>query len=303
MYDQIGRNKRRSILLILFVLALAAGLGYVFGLLFQFGIGGVIVALVIASVMAFSSYRYGDRVVLRVSRARPADPATHRRYHNVVEGLAIAAGIPKPDLYVIPEQAPNAFATGRDPQHASVAVTEGLLETMNRVELEGVLAHELSHVKNRDILVGTLVATLVGVVVLLSEFTRRSFFWGGMGRRRSGGRQGGGGGAAGILLAIGLVLAILAPLGAQLIRMAVSRRREYLADADGALLTRYPPGLASALRKIAQNSQPMAVTNNATAHLWLSKPSATPGHGFTRWERLFSTHPPIDERIKILEEM
>jgi heat shock protein HtpX len=302
MYEQIARNRRRSALLILLVLALAAGLGYVFGLLFQFGIGGIVIALAIAAVMAFSSYRFGDKVVLRVSRAQPADPEEHTRYHNIVDGLCIAAGIPKPDLYVIPEQAPNAFATGRNPEHASVAVTQGLLETLNRVELEGVLAHELSHVKNRDILVGTLVATLVGAVVLLSEFTRRSFFWGGMGRRRGGGRSGGGAGGA-IILAVGLVLAILAPLGAQLIRMAVSRRREYLADADGAMLTRYPPGLAAALRKIAQNTQPMAVTNNATAHLWLNKPSATPGHGFTRWERLFSTHPPIEERIQLLETM
>ena len=301
MYDQIAKNKRRSLLLILLVLALAAGLGYVFGLLIDFGIGGVIVAVAIAAVMSIASYRSGDKLVLRVSRARPAPRDQYPQLHNVVEGLSIAAGIPKPDVYVIPEQAPNAFATGRNPEHASVAVTEGLLEILNRVELEGVMAHELSHVKNRDILVGTLAATLVGVVVLLAEFMRRSFFWGGTRVGRRGGRAGAG--AGGILLLVGLVLSILAPLGAQLIRLAVSRRREYLADADGALLSRYPPGLASALRKIAANSQPLRVTNNATAHLWIEKPSATPGAGFTRWERLFSTHPPIAERIKLLEEM
>jgi heat shock protein HtpX len=301
VYEQIAKNKRRSILLVLLVLALAVGLGYLFGLLFQFGIAGALIALAIALVMTWSSYFYGDRVVLRVSRAQPAPREEYPQYHNVVEGLAIAAGIPKPDLYVIPEEAPNAFATGRDPEHASVGVTTGLLEILNRVELEGVVAHELAHVRNRDILFGTLVATLVGVVVLLAAFARRSFFWGGM----RGGRRSGRGarGPAGILVVVGLLFAILAPIGAQLIRLAVSRRREYLADADGALLSRYPPGLVSALRKIAQNTKPMRVTNSATAHLWLSEPSATPGHGLTRWERLFATHPPIEDRIRILEEM
>lgn len=302
MYEQISKNKRRSILLVLLVLVLAVGLGYVFGLLFAFGIGGAVIALLIAGGMAWWAYRRGDRLVLRVSRARPASREDYPQYHNLVEGLCIAAGIPKPSLYVVPEKAPNAYATGRSPENASVAVTEGLLETLSRVELEGVLAHELAHVRNRDVLVNTLVATLVGVVVLLADMMRRSFLWGGMGRRRGGGGRGSGGPAA-ILFAVGLVLAILAPLAAQLIRLAVSRRREYLADADGALLSRYPPGLASALRKIQGNTQPMRVTNNATAHLWLSKPSASPGAGYSRWERLFSTHPPIEERIRILEEM
>lgn len=301
MYEQIAKNKRRSILLVLLVLALAVGLGYLLGLLFAYGIVGAIIAFAIAIVMSWSSYFYGDRVVLRVSGARPAPREEYPQYHNVVEGLAIAAGIPKPELYVVPEEAPNAFATGRDPEHASVGVTQGLLDTLNRVELEGVMAHELAHVRNRDILFGTLVATLVGVVVLLAVFARRSIFWGGMRGGRRSGR--GGGGATAILVIVGLVLAILAPLGAQMIRLAVSRRREYLADADGALLSRYPPGLASALRKIAQNTKPMRVANGATAHLWLSEPSVTPGHGLTRWERLFATHPPIEDRIRILEEM
>ena len=301
MYEQIAKNKRRSILLVLLVLVLAVGLGYLLGLLFRFGIVGALIALGIVLVMTWSSYFRGDRIVLRVSGARPAPREEYPQYHNIVEGLAIAAGIPKPDLYVIPEEAPNAFATGRDPEHASVGVTEGLLETLNRVELEGVLAHELAHVRNRDILFGTLVATLVGVVVLLAVFARRSIFWGGMRGGRRSGR--GGGGAAGILIIVGLVVAILAPIGAQLIRLAVSRRREYLADADGALISRYPPGLASALRKISQNTKPMRVANGATAHLWLSEPSVTPGHGLTRWERAFATHPPIEDRIRILEEM
>lgn len=300
MYEQIARNKWKSVLLVLVVLLVAAGLGYLFGLLFNFGVAGVVVALLIAAGMSFASYRFGDRIILRASRASPLTPEQHPRLHNIVEGLCIAAGIPKPAVYVIPEKAPNAFATGRDPEHASIAVTEGLLGALNRVELEGVIAHELSHVKNRDILVGTLVATLVGVVVLLADWMRRAFFWGG-GRR--GDRDRGGGGLGIVLVVVALVLSILAPLMAQLIRFAVSRKREYLADADGALLTRYPPGLAAALRKIAASPNQMRVANNATAHLWFSQPSRKPGEGVSRLERLFSTHPPIEERIKILEEM
>jgi heat shock protein HtpX len=299
VYEQITRNKWRSFLLIFGVLVLAGGLGYLFGYLFDGGLIGLVLALGIAAVVSFSSYRYGDRLVLRASRARPASPEEYPKLHNVVEGLCIAAGIPKPAVYVIPERAPNAFATGRDPEHASIAVTEGLLETLNRVELEGVIAHELSHVTNRDILVGTLTATLVGVVVLLAGWMRWGLFWGG-GR---GGRDRGGGGAFPILAILGILAAIVAPLGAQLIRFAVSRRREYLADANGALLSRYPPGLASALRKIAASENTMRVANNATAHLWFSQPSRAVGEGHSRVERLFSTHPPIEDRIKALEEM
>jgi heat shock protein HtpX len=299
VYEQIARNRWRSVLLVLLVLTLAVGFGYLFGLLLDFGWAGAIVALVIALVMSVVSYRYGDKVVLRVSRARPATREEHARLLNVVEGLAIASGVPMPKVYVIPEPAPNAFATGRDPEHASIAVTQGLMDTLNRVELEGVVAHELSHVKNRDILVGTLVATLVGVVVLLAAWMRRAFFWGG----RRAGRGEKGAPVAAVLFVVGLVLSVLAPIGAQLIQLAVSRRREYLADADGALMTRYPPGLASALRKIAGSPNQMRVANEATAHLWLNQPSRVPGEGVSRWERLFSTHPPIAERIRILEEM
>jgi heat shock protein HtpX len=300
VYEQITRNKVRSFLLILSVVILAGGLGYLLGYLFNGGLIGLVLALGIAAVMSFSSYRYGDRLVLRVSKAKPATPEEYPKLHNLVDGLCIAAGMPKPALYVIPEQAPNAFATGRDPEHASVAVTQGLLDTMNRVELEGVLAHELSHVRNRDMLVNTLAATLVGVIVLIAGWMRWGLFLGG-GRGRS---RGGGGGGNAILLVIVLLAAILAPLAAQLIRLAVSRRREYRADADGALLTRYPPGLASALRKIAAAPNTMrAAANDATAHLWLNQPSRAAGEGHTRMESLFATHPPIAERIRILEEM
>jgi heat shock protein HtpX len=302
LYEQITRNRWKSILLIVVVLAVAVALGYLFGYLFQFGWAGAAVALGIAVVMSWTSYRYGDRIVLRATGARKVTPEEEPRLHNVVDGLVIAAGMPKPDVYIVPEQAPNAFATGRNPEHSSIAVTQGLLDVTNRVELEGVIAHELSHITNRDILVGTLVATLVGVIVLLSDWTGRMFFWGGMGRR--GGRSRGGGGGFAILAVVGLVLAILAPIVAQLIRLAVSRRREYLADANGALLSRYPPGLASALRKIAAAPNTMSRgANNATAHLWFSQPSRAVGEGHSRIERLFATHPPIEDRIRALEEM
>ena len=301
MYEQIARNKRRTVFIVLGALVFAGGLGYLFGLLLRVGIAGLIVALLIAAALSYYSYRYGDRLVLRASRARPVSHEEEPRLHNIVEGLALAAGLPKPTVYVVPESAPNAFATGRDPEHSSIAVTQGLLEKMNRVELEGVIGHEMSHIRDRDILLGTVVATLVGAVVLIAEFMLRWFWWGGgrLGRGRD--REGGQGFA--ILFALGIVFAILAPFFAQIIKMAMSRRREYLADAEGALLTRYPPGLASALRKIAADNTPMRVANNATAHLWLNQPSRIPGESNHWWENLFSTHPPIQERIRILEEM
>jgi heat shock protein HtpX len=301
VYDAIARNKRRSVVLILGALVLLGAVGYGLGLLFQSGIAGLAVALVIALIMSIASYRYGDRIVLASARAKEVTKEEEPRLHNIVEGLCLAGGIPKPRVYVVPERAPNAFATGRDPEHSSIAVTQGLLDTMNRVELEGVLAHELSHVRDRDILVGTIVATLVGTVVLVSEFLLRMFWWGGFGGRRGSDR--GGGAAEGILFLVGLFLLILAPIIAQVIKFAVSRQREYLADAEGAMLTRYPPGLASALRKIAATETPMRSANNATAHLWLSQPSRVPGERITWLERLFSTHPPIQDRIRILEEM
>lgn len=302
MYEQIASNKRRTWLLILGAFVLLAGVGYALGILFDSPVVGLVVALVIAGAMAIGSYRYGDRVVLASTRAKEVTAEEEPRLHNIVEGLSIAAGIPKPRVYVVPEQAPNAFATGRDPEHSSVAVTRGLLDTMNRVELEGVIGHELAHVVDRDILVGTVVATLAGAVILLSEFFTRAFWWGGIRGRRGSDR--GGGGAEAILFAVGIVLLILAPIFAQIIRFSVSRQREFLADAQGALLTRYPPGLVSALRKIgAASGIPMRSANNATAHLWLNQPSRVQGEGIGTLERMFSTHPPIEERIRRLEEM
>jgi heat shock protein HtpX len=302
VYEQIAANKRKTVLLVLGALVLFGIVGYVIGALYlTSGWVGLGIALAIAAAMSIGSYRYGDRLVLASARARAVSPEEEPRLHNIVEGIAIAAGIPKPAVYVVPEQAPNAFATGRDPEHSSVAVTQGLLDMMDRVELEGVIGHELAHVQDRDILVGTIVATLVGAIVLVSEFFLR-FWWIGGGRRRD--SSGDGGGIFGIaLLVIGILLMIIAPIAGQVIKLAVSRNREYLADAQGALLTRYPPGLISALRKIGASPTAMRSANNATAHLWLSQPSRLPGESTTRLERLFSTHPPIEDRIRRLEEM
>jgi len=305
VYEQIAANKRKTFLLIFGAIVLLGAVGYVLGLWYG-GYGsavyGLVGAVALAVVLSLGSFFGGDRLVLASTRAREVTPQEQPRLHNIVEGLSIAAGIPKPRVYVIPEQAPNAFATGRNPEHSSVAVTEGLLSTMNRVELEGVIGHELSHVVDRDILVGTVVATLVGAVVLISEFFMRSWWWGGVRGRRGGDRSGGG--IEAIIFAVGLVLLVLAPIIGQIVRLAVSRQREFLADAQGALLTRYPPGLASALRKIgAASGIPMRSANNATAHLWLNQPSRIQGEGMGPLEKLFSTHPPIEERIRRLEEM
>ncbi len=302
MYEQIAANKRKTVLLIFGAIVLLGAVGYVLGLWYGDGIYGLVGAVALAVVLSLGSFFGGDRLVLASTRAREVSPQDQPRLHNIVEGLSIAAGIPKPKVYLIPEQAPNAFATGRNPEHSSVAVTEGLLATMNRVELEGVIGHELSHVVDRDILVGTVVATLVGAVVLISEFFMRSWWWGGVRGRRGGDRSGGG--VEAIIFAVGLVLLVLAPIIGQIVRLAVSRNREFLADAQGALLTRYPPGLASALRKIgAASGIPMRSANNATAHLWLNQPSRIQGQGMGPLEKLFNTHPPIEERIRRLEEM
>jgi len=303
LYEQITRNKWKTAAMVVVALAFFAGLGFLFSyLILRNGLVGLVIALAIYVPYSFYSYRYGDRIVLRVSGARPVTHEQEPRLHNIVEGLAIAGGVPKPAVYVVPERAPNAFATGPDPEHSSIAVTQGLLDTMDRVELEGVIGHEMSHIRDRDILLGTVVATLVGSVVLISEFMLRWFFWGGMFGGRSRDNEGGGGGFA-VLAVLGIVLAILAPLFAQLIRLAMSRRREYLADAEGVLLTRYPPGLTAALKKIAADTTPMRSANNATAHLWLNQPSRVPGESNHWWESLFSTHPPIQDRIRVLEEM
>jgi heat shock protein HtpX len=269
-------------------------------LLLGYGVAGLIIALAIAGVGSLVAYWKSDAVALRIARARPADPEQYARLHNVVEGLCIAAGLPKPRVYIIDDPAPNAFATGRNPRHAAIAVTTGLLDKMNRIELEGVLAHELSHIKNYDVLVSTLAVTLVGVVVLLADWSLR-FLWLGGGRRRDGD-----GGQAGAPLALlGLALLVLAPLFAKLMQLAVSRRRESLADVSGVSLTRYPPGLIAALEKLKDDKTVVHFNSRATAHLWIESPLALDSREgpFSRFNRFFDTHPPLDDRIKVLKEL
>ncbi|GAV31569.1 protease HtpX homolog [Coriobacteriaceae bacterium EMTCatB1] len=296
MYDQIAANKRRTALLIVVFFALVLAIGYVFGRAFDIGYGGVLIAFVVAVAMTWGSYWYSDRIVLALSRARPVDRDIEPYLVNTIEGLSIAAGLPVPRAYVIDDPAPNAFATGRDPEHAAIAVTTGLLQKLDRLELEGVVAHELSHIKNRDTLIQTLAAVLAGTVVLASDWMLRSLWWRG-GRRRD---SEGAGQLQALFALIGIALAILAPLFATLIQMAISRQREYLADANGALLTRYPAGLASALRKIAADTNRLAVANKATEPLYIYNPLKDYGGGLNA---LFNTHPPIEERIKRLEAM
>jgi heat shock protein HtpX len=296
MYEQIARNKRRSFLLVVFFMIFIFCLAWVLEALTGLGKGGLVVALLIAAGISFAGYYSSDKVVLAISRARPVTKEEFPYLYNVVEGLAIAAGVPAPKCYVIDDTAPNAFSTGRNPQNSVICVTTGLIAKMNRVELEGVIAHEMSHIKNYDIRLMTLAVVMVGVVALLSDWIMRSFWWGG-GKRR-GGRTKGGAGA--ILIVVGLLLAALGPLIAQILRLAISRKREFLADASGAMLTRYPPGLASALRKIAADTEPLEAANKATAHLYIVNPLKDLKGAVNR---LFSTHPPIEERIAALEKM
>ncbi len=302
MYEQIGQNKRRTVVLMLVFMAFVALVACAFNLLIGGGPVGFIIAVAIAGTMGFVGYWKSDTVALKMSRAVPADPRTYARLHNLVEGLCIAAGLPKPRVYIVDDQAPNAFATGRNPEHAAIAVTTGLLEKMNRVELEGVLAHELSHIKNYDILVSTLAVTMVGAVALLSDFGIR-FMWFGGGRAFDDDNNGGG--AGNILAIFGFVLLIFAPLIAQLMQFAVSRNREELADVSGVGLTRYPPGLISALEKLRDDQTVVSSSSRATAHLWIEQPIARDeSEGkLSKLNRMFDTHPPLEERIERLREL
>ncbi len=298
MYEQIARNKWKSAALVVFFIAFIFVLTWVFEQVTGWGKGGLVLAVVIAMAMAAGGYFASDKIVLAISRARPVTREEFPYLYNVVDGLAIAAGIPAPRCYVIEDTAPNAFTTGRGPKTAVICVTTGILQKLNRVELEGVVAHEMSHIKNYDVRLQTLVVVMAGVVALLSDWILRSFLWGG-GRRRSRSDRGSGGAGA-ILIIVGLVLALLAPFFAQIIQLAISRKREFLADASGAMLTRYPAGLASALRKISPDTEPLEAANKATAHLYIVNPLKNVKGAVNK---LFSTHPPIEERIAALEKM
>ena len=303
MYDQIASNKRRSVVLVIAFVVVVVAASWAFTALIGFGIVGVVIAVLVAAATAFVAYWKSDAVALAMSHARPADPVEHARLHNLVEGLCIAGGLPKPRVYVIEDDAPNAFATGRNPRHAAIAVTTGLLGKLNRIELEGVLAHELSHVKNYDILVSTLAVTMVGIVALLSDWGLRFLWWGGPRHRDD--RTAGGGGPAAVVAVFGFALLLLTPVVARLMQYAVSRRRETLADVSGVSMTRYPPGLIAALEKLKDDRTIVHSGSRATAHLWIESPVARePSEGRLAWlGKLFDTHPPLEERIQALREL
>jgi heat shock protein HtpX len=307
-YDEISKNKWKSALLvsafIVVILVIGFSVGYIWG--FDYAIMGLAIAAIVATIMSFTSYYHSDKIALASARARPVTREEFPYYVNTVEGLSIAAGIPVPRTYIIETPAMNAFATGRDPEHAAIAVTTGLLERCNRLELEGVLAHEMSHIGNYDIRYMCMVVVLVGLLVIFANIVTRMIFFGGMFGDRD---RGGGGGEGGgifqiIILVVGLVFLILSPIIGQLLQLSISRKREYLADATGAKLTRYPEGLASALEKLSSEAKPFERTSQATAHLWIIEPfkkeaKASKASKSSMW----STHPPIEERIKRLRDM
>jgi len=292
MYTQIDANKRKTWFLIAIFTIVICLLGWVLGEYGGSGNAGIILAVMIATIMNLVAYFKGDKVALATAGAKEIQKADNPRLYRMVENLAITAGVPTPKVYVIQDASANAFAAGRDPEHAAIAVTTGLMNIMTDQELEGVLAHEMSHVKNYDIRVMTIVVVLVGVVLLLSDVLMRTFLYGSRGRDNKGALP---------LLILGIILAILSPFFAELIKLAVSRSREYLADASASLLTRYPEGLASALEKIAKHDVPMKKANHATAHMFLANPFDP--HVAKKFEGWFSTHPPIEERIAKLRGM
>ncbi len=282
---------------VVLVVLVGVAIGYLIG----GGPTASVIALVIAAVMAFTSYWKSDSIALKVSRAVPADPETYQRLHNLVEGLCIAGGLPKPKVYIINDPAPNAFATGRNPQHAAIAVTTGLLEKMNRVELEGVVAHELSHIRNYDILVSTIAVTLVGSIAIMTDLGIRMMWWNGGRTSREGDRNNGNN----PLALFGFLLLILAPIIAKAMQAAVSRKRESLADVSACQMTRYPPGLISALEKLRADTTATHSASMATAHMWIEQPlsGVSDGGKLGFFHRMFNTHPPLDERIALLKEL
>lgn len=295
MYKQIASNKRKTVLLIGAFIVLILACGWAFSELSEMGYIGLAVAVVISLAMSIASYYSGDKVALWTAGAKPISKEENPYVYRLVENLCITAGLPMPKIHIIDDPAMNAFATGRDPEHASIALTSGIIENLENEELEGVIAHELSHIKNYDIRLMMVVVVLVGIIVLMTDFFLR---WSFLGGRRS--RDKSGGQAGQILLIVGLVLMILSPILGKIIQLAISRKREFLADASGSLLTRYPDGLASALEKITRQGRPLRKTSNATAHLYIASPFA----GKKRFmSKLFATHPPVEERIRALKEM
>ncbi len=296
--SQINSNITKTYVFMTLFVAFVILAAYVMGNALGYGNSWMVIAVLLSVISSFVSYYWGADMVLAMSHARPADRRRDFDFFTVAENLAIAAGIPKPKLYVIDDTAMNAFATGRDPQHAVVCATSGILSRLERRELEGVIAHELSHIKNFDTRLMAVVAVLVGTIAFLGDMFMRTLWWGGSARRRSDRDDN----LGGILLIIGIVLAILSPIIATLIQLAVSRKREFLADASGAYLTRYPEGLARALEKLSKDKEVLEAATNATAHLFIANPFK--GKNFGAWfSGLFDTHPPISERVKILRTL
>ncbi len=302
MWEQIRANQQKSVFIVMFMGALLVAVGYVIGLYF-FGspYGGIVLALIVWGIMYLVAFSQGDSILLSLSNARKVSKQDFPQLYNVVEEMTIASGLPKiPDVYVIDDPSLNAFATGRNPEKASVAVTSGLLQKLNRDELQGVIAHEIGHVKNRDTFLMAIGGIMLGAIVILAYFASRMLFFGGMSRGRRGGGGGGGGGAQIIILVAGIALMILAPIAARLLYLSLSRKREYLADASSALYTRYPEGLASALEKISSSTTPVKSANNATAPMYIVNP-------FRKAKRaasdLSSTHPSTSDRIRVLRAM
>lgn len=299
-YQLVQRNKNRSTLIITLFVIFVVGAAYVMAAGFGFGLDIVGIALIVSGIMSFASYWWSDKIILAISGAREAKREEFFDFYTVAENLAMSQRLPKPRLYVIDDQAMNAFATGRDPQHAVVCATTGLLQRLDRAEVEGVVAHELAHIKNYDIRLMSVVTILVGLVALLSDWMLRMTFWGGM--RRQDSRQGN---QIQVLLFIaGLVLALLSPLIAKLIQLAISRKREFLADASAVAMTRNPEGLAKALEKITGDRQPLAAASKATAHLYIANPLSNHKDDAIGWfSGLFQTHPPVEERLQALRGM
>lgn len=294
MFDEVSNNKVKSLVLFSVFVIILGLLGAVIGVAYGSAYVGLATAVFISIIYSFIVFYSGDRMILSMSGARPVTKREYPYLYNTIEGLAVAAGVPAPKAYVIDDSALNAFATGRDPKNASVTVTTGLLKAMNRQELEGVIGHEMSHIRNYDVRFMMLTVVLVGLTTLLSDFLLRSLRFRSRGNNKSGN-------VTAILLLLGIVLAVLSPIIGEMIKLAISRKREFMADASSAILTRYPPGLASALKKIAKDPDPLVDrANKATAHLFISTPFRN-AKGFVT--NLFSTHPPLEERIRRLEEM
>lgn len=294
-YSHIAGNKFRSVLLLVLFMGFIAGIGYIWGEYYGNGVESIVMAIIFAGISSFAGYFWSDKIALAVNGAQALSENDDPELFHLVQSLSMIAGIPMPKLYIINDPSPNAFATGRNPQHAAIAVTTGLRQIMNKSELEGVLAHEMSHIKNYDILFMTLVSVFVGTITMLADWFMRWGMWGGNRRRDS---RENNNSLNGIIMIIGVILIILSPIIATIIQLAISRKREYLADASGVLLTRYPEGLANALEKLSSSGTQMAQANKATAHLFISNPLKVSG-----FSKLFSPHPPLADRIKVLREM